>query len=53
MPEAIAPGDSPARIEDDIPVSEAAFENNLGRVIAALKSAMQQGTACSVQEGQL
>ncbi len=35
MPEAIAPGDSPS--------TEAAFENNLGRVIATLKSAMQHG----------
>ena len=43
MPEAIAPGESPARIEGDIPVTEAAFENNPGRVIAALKSAMQHG----------
>ena len=43
MSEAIAPGDSPDRIESDIPVTEAAFENNPGRVIAALKSAMQHG----------
>ncbi len=35
MPEAIAPGDSPS--------TEVAFENNLGRVIATLKSAMQHG----------
>ena len=43
MPEAIAPGDSPS--------TEAAFENNLGRVIATLKSAMPE--TCEELEEQL